>query len=404
MTAIGVALPPQSDSWQLPDGVQVLGAAETALLESLRRELLDLFHCWGYDCVSLPLLEYSDSWPDSLGQDLRRLGFVFSDPLSDRDLRLRADITPQTARLDARSEVAGVTRLCYGGPVVHRLPRRWQATREPFQMGAELYGDRCTAADAELIALMMEAAVLAECRRPCLDLGHVGIYRLLCRRADLDAAVEKRIFNALQCKSTTDLKAAMPADLPSELADPLMALAQLHGDESVIDSARLRLGGCGSEVIAMLDELERVLELLHGRLDSLRCYIDLGELRGYRYHTGLVFAVYADGHGAPLANGGRYDGMGAYFGRGRPAAGFSTELHALCAAGTRKPAATAAIFVAAENLQRPGCAARVGQLRNQGHRVICGLERELPPDRCDRCIEWRDGEWQLVDIPAAQKL
>lgn len=314
------------DRWLLPDGIEEVLPPEAARIEAARRQVLDLFHRWGYEFVVTPHIEYLESLLTGAGQDLDLRTFKVTDPASGRLMGFRADITPQVARMDAHSlRREGPSRLCYAGSVLHAQPRALSTSRSPIQLGAELYGDPSPASDVEVISLMLEMLEMAEVPDVHMDLGHVGIYRGLARAAGLSGEVEQQLFDALQRKAVDEVE-ALTADLPAELRGMLRALAELCGGRDALEQGRARLAAAPADVQVALNELIEIADSLAGRFPGLPLYFDLGELRGYHYHTGVVFAAFVPGVGQSIAQGGRYDDIGADFGRARPATGFSTDL------------------------------------------------------------------------------
>ncbi len=299
------------DRWQLPDGIEEVLPARAATVERLRRRLLDAYRGWGYQLVIPPLMEYTESLLIGLGQDLDLLTFKLTDQLSGRTLGVRADITPQVARIDAHSLAQpGITRLCYAGSTLHTRPKSLLASRSPIQVGAELYGDASLAADIEIVSLMLATLEVAGIGAEItLDLGHVGVYEAVLASAGLSPEQEATVFDALQRKSVPDLKLAL-AEVEPHAADLIIALVDLHGDDRVLARARELLGEHAPAAMAAVDVLDQAAEEIRRQRPELDIYFDLAELRGYHYHTGLVFAAYVRGHGQALANGGRYDNVG----------------------------------------------------------------------------------------------
>ena len=326
------------DHWQLPDGMEEVLPAQAESVEALRRTLLDLYRSWGYRLVIPPLMEFTESLLVGLGEDLDLLTFKLTDQLSGRTLGIRADITPQVARIDAHSLAEeGVTRLCYAGSTLHTRPKSLLASRSPIQVGAELYGDDSPGADVEIVRLMLATLAAAGLTGITLDLGHVGIYEAVLATAGLSGEQEKTVFDALQRKSVPDLRLALAGVEPASAA-LIIALVDLHGDETVLGDARALFAASVPDALAGVDALQEVACAIRRQLPDLDIYFDLAELRGYHYHTGLVFAAYVAGCGQALANGGRYNDVGAVFGRARPATGFATDLKALM---TMLPTSTA---------------------------------------------------------------
>ena len=384
------------DRWQLPDGIEEVLPAQAATVEQLRRRLLDMFRSWGYELVIPPLVEFTDSLLSGLGQDLDLLTFKLTDQLSGRSMGVRADITPQVARIDAHSLAAeGVSRLCYAGSTLHTRPKSLMASRSPIQLGAELYGDDSLAADVEVIRLMLATLDAAELDAAyTLDLGHVGVYEAVLASADLDDAQEALIFDCLQRKSVPDLLLALD-DVPEDIATLIIGLVDLHGDDEVLAVARELFADRAPEALIAVDALQDVATDIRRQRPDLSIYFDLAELRGYHYHTGIVFAAYVPGHGQALANGGRYNGVGEVFGRSRPATGFATDLKSLMDLLPATSEGQGAISMPdSDDLE---LLAKVAQLRAQGEIVINSLSSE-PDCRCDRELMESDGEWIVQKI------
>lgn len=383
------------DRWQLPDGVEEVLPEQALVVERLRRELLDLYRSWGYQLVIPPLMEFTESLLIGLGRDLDLLTFKMTDQISGRTLGIRADITPQVARIDAHSLAQpGVTRLCYAGSILHTRPQSLLASRSPIQLGAELYGDDSLAADVEVISLMLATLECAGLTEVTLDLGHVGIYGAVLRAAQLTLEQEAEVFDALQRKSRPDL-----AQVLDGLAEPTVALItsllDLHGDASVLERARNQLANAAPEALDAVVALEAVAAAVKKRHPALAIYFDLAELRGYHYHTGMVFAAYVPGHGQALANGGRYNDVGKVFGRARPATGFAADLKSLMnlcpAAGFDSGA------ISAPANDTPELLACVAALRAAGEVVINSLGAD-PDPRCDRQLVEVAGEWLVQPL------
>lgn len=278
------------DRWLLPDGIEEILPPEAARIEIARRKVLDLFQNWGYEFVVTPHIEYLESLLSAASEDLDLRTFKVVDPLSGRQMGFRADITPQVARIDAHAlRRNGPSRLCYAGSVLHAKPRALSTSRSPIQLGAELYGDASTSSDVEVISLMLAMLELWQVPDIHMDLGHVGIYRGLARAAGLSGDAEQQLFDALQRKALDEV-VELTASLPAELATMLRALVGLCGGREVLGEARQVLARAPAPVLAALDELLDIAERLAARFPELPLYFDLGELRGYHYHTGVVFA------------------------------------------------------------------------------------------------------------------
>ena len=311
--------------WLLPEYIEDLLPPDAWRVEMARRQLLDLFRERGFQLVMPPLLEYVESLQTGTGRDMDLLTFRLVDQLTGRQLGLRADITLQAARIDAHGmNHQGVNRLCYAGSILHTRPEGLNQSREPYQLGAEIYGLEGLAGDIEIQELMLEALKRAGVSRVTLDVGHVGLFRGLAGLAKLDEKSEAEWFEALQNKDVPALK-SLAAALNSSVGAALCRLPELNGDRKVLALARTQLPDV-PEIQGALAQLEAVADHFDGRVPM---NFDLAELRGYHYHSGLVFAAYAPGYSDAVARGGRYDEIGRVFGRARPATGFSLDLREL---------------------------------------------------------------------------
>ena len=389
------------DRWLLPDGIEEVLPPEAARVEAARRQVLDLFQRWGYEFVVTPHIEYLESLLTGAGQELDLRTFKVIDPLSGRQMGFRADITPQVARMDAHSlRREGPSRLCYAGSVLHAKPRALSTSRSPIQLGAELYGDASPASDIEVISLLVETLELAAVPNVHMDLGHVGIYRGLAQAAGLSGAAEQELFDALQRKAMDEIEALTEAS-PAGLRAMLRSLAELCGGREVLDLAQAALVEAPESVHAALDELVSIADALELRYPELPLYFDLGELRGYNYHTGVVFAAFVPGEGGAIAQGGRYDDTGAVFGRARAATGFSTDLKTLVSLGDMSlPAPPVGVWAPDSHDLYLWQAVR--RLRADGERVVQALpgqtQAQAQEAGCDRVLVQRDGLWQVVAL------
>lgn len=388
-----------ADRWLLPDGVEEILPAEAKPLEHLRRQLLDLYSTWGYDMVIPPLLEYTDSLLIGLGRDVDLLTFKVTDQLTGRTLGIRADITPQTARMDAHSFTrTGANRLCYAGHVVHTKPKNPLATRTPIQAGVEFYGEASVAADIEVVSLLLESLRLAHLPKLHIDLGHVGIYRALAQQAGLSPAQEDEFFDLLQRKAMTEIHAWVAANISDvALAELLLALPGMAGDKSILVKAHARFEAAAPGAVVAVDELLAVAAVIEQRYPEAEMYFDLGELRGYHYLTGLVFAAFAPGYGNPIASGGRYDHIGEVFGRARPATGFAVDITAVSKLGLLAPVASAAILVLASDDPQQWLA--IQALRAQGERVVSAADISVAEELgCNRQLVLVGGDYKVVSL------
>ncbi len=323
------------EQWMLPEGVDETLPPLAWQMEALRRRLLDHFRKNGYELILPPLIEHLDTLLTGTAQGLERQTFKLTDPASGRLLGLRADMTPQAARIAARRYAdRAVVRLCYLGSVLRTEADSPGGPRSPRQVGCELFGVPGVEGDLEVLALLRATLRLAGVRKIHLDLGHVGIYRALTAKLGLDADAEGALFGILQRKSHPDLNEfASGRRLKPRQVAAISQLMDLNGDVSVIARAREVLNTGGDAVGEALDVLERIVAELARSRPAVSIHVDLAELRGYRYHTGTVFAAFVPGHGREIARGGRYDGVGAAFGAARPATGFSADLNELLRLG-----------------------------------------------------------------------
>ncbi|HET6720343.1 MAG TPA: ATP phosphoribosyltransferase regulatory subunit [Rhodocyclaceae bacterium] len=382
-------------NWLLPEHIADALPREAAQIESLRRRLLDHFRVHGYEFVMPPLLEYLDSLLSGAGQDLDLRTFKIVDQLSGRTMGVRADMTPQVARIDAHLlNRQGVSRLCYCDSVLHTLPASMTATREPIQAGAELYGFAGLDADVEVIRLMADSLHACGLTNFRIDAGHVGVFKGLLADTGVSAELEAQLFAALQGKDVPALT-ELVAGLPAELAQALVALPALYGGREVLVRARAVLPA-KSGIVAALAALEQVL----AAVGDLPIAFDLADLRGYHYHSGIVFAAYAQGFAGAVALGGRYDGVGQAFGRARPATGFSLDLRELA---RLVPASGVAEAILAPSDSDPALLAKISEQRHLGQVVIRRLPGELANEgpRCTRQFIQQGGQWVIVPVAAA---
>jgi len=400
------------DRWLLPDGVEEILPVEAMKLETLRRRLLDLYDCWGYDLVITPLIEYLDSLLVGSSHDLDLHTFKITDQLSGRMMGIRADITPQVARIDAHSlHRDGPVRLCYADSVLHTRPRGLLASRVPIRIGAELFGHSGTAADVELICLMYKTLAAAEIDDIQIVLGHVGIFRTLVAAAQLSADAERELFDALQRKAYEEIDSLLTQNAADEeLSSMLRDLSRLNGDESVLQTALQKFSNAPDAVQRELAELAEIAAQVRKQLPELMLGFDLCELRGYEYHTGIVFAAYSPRYGRALAKGGRYDSIGQVYGRARPASGFDSDLKTLARLSPAAACLRCGVFAPAD--EDESLTALISVLRAAGERVIISLEniheqsgentvmdrRQLQELNCDRQILRIDGNWQVMKL------
>ncbi len=382
-------------TWLLPEYIEDVLPAEAARLELFRRQLLDLFRVHGYQYVMPPMMEYVESLLTGTGHDLDIATFKVVDQLTGRLMGLRADTTPQAARIDAHMlNHQGVSRLCYAGTVLRTKPDGLARTREPLQLGAELYGHAGIESDIEVQRLMIKALQLLGLEQVVLDLSHVAIFAALAHTAQLESSQEADLQAALQTKDVARVR-QLVTNLPQKSQEAFVALTRLHGGSEVLQMAREQLPH-SDELFSALDALAAVADTLSS--DQVMVTFDLSELRGYHYHSGMVFAAYATGYAGPIALGGRYDDVGAAFGRARAATGFSLDLRgALQALGP----ASLATAILAPAVSDAALVAAVEHLRAQGEIVVetlPGAPVYAHEMACDRTLQHVAGQWQVVAL------
>lgn len=388
----------QKNSWLLPDGIEEILPEEAKHLENLRRRLLDMFACWGYELVIPPFIDFLDSLLTGSGHDLELQTFKLTDQLSGQLLGIRADMTPQVARIDAHNlKQEWPTRLCYVGTILHTRGDPLEKTRSPMQIGAELYGHAGRESDVEVICLMLEMLALTGLQNVHLDLGHVGIYRALSRQAGFSPVQESALFDVLQRKARPELQELMEEyTIEDGLKAMFLKLPQLNGGFEVIEKARTALQGASDELKRALADLEAIAQQLTARFPGLPISFDLAELRGYHYHTGAVFSAFVPSVGREIARGGRYDNIGAVFGRARPATGFSADLKLLSTLERQSALEQPPVRIFAPYRDDSVLNEKIRDLRAQGLTVVqqlpgqAGTARELG---CTSILEQDHHNW-----------
>jgi ATP phosphoribosyltransferase regulatory subunit len=381
--------------WLLPEDIADVLPAEARKVESLRRSILDLYQSYGYELVAPPILEFLDSLLMGTGSDLNLQTFKLVDQLSGRTLGLRADITPQVARIDAHLlNRAGVTRLCYAGSVAHARTPVGSSAREQLQLGAEIYGCASWEADFEAISLLLKTLGLAGLSKVYLDLSHAGILTGILDGQALDKESIEELYDLLQSKDRPRLT-QWASRVPAKTAQALMALTELNGPcAEVLAKARKALPKHASIDMA-LNDLERLLTASANLFTGLELSMDLSDLRGYQYHSGVMFAAYVEKLPQPIARGGRYDHVGQAFGRSRPATGFSLDLLTLANLSSLDVRRMA---IAAPWLDDDALNAAIAQLRNRGEvviQVLAGGEVESAEYVCDRELVKQGNSWEV---------
>jgi ATP phosphoribosyltransferase regulatory subunit len=390
--------------WLLPDGVEEILPAEAHKLETLRRQLLDLYESWGYQLVITPLIEYLDSLLVGSSSDLDLDTFKITDQLSGRTMGIRADITPQAARIDAHClNREGPVRLCYADNVLHTRPRGLMTSRVPIRIGAELYGHSGVECDIELVCIMHETLQAVELSDVHIVLGHVGIFRTLLGEANLDEDTERSLFEAVQRKAHDEIDEILnSSEIDQKLRQMLLQLTRLSGDETILKEAKKVFASAPASVATELDELVAIADGVKKRLPEIVLCFDLCELRGYEYHTGIVFAAYTPNYGRAVAKGGRYDHIGEVFGRARPASGFDSDLKVLAKLSNKIFKCKAAIIV--PNNNDANLLELVETLRRQGEIVVTWFgdaklsRQDCAEQNCDRHIVNKNGAWIVESL------
>ncbi|MFK7794859.1 MAG: ATP phosphoribosyltransferase regulatory subunit [Gammaproteobacteria bacterium] len=386
--------------WLLPAGIEEVLPENAAILESYRRKSLDLFASWGYQLVIPPFIEFLDSLLVGECEDLNLQTFKLTDQLSGRTMGVRADMTPQVARIDAHMlKSESPSRLCYCGTVLNTRPETAGGTRSPLQIGAELYGHSGIASDVEIISLMTTTLYASGIDQVLLDLGHTGIFEALMKSANLTQQLEADLFSMLQRKSTPDIETLLESvDCSSEFKQAILNLVNLHGSSEILKQAREQLKIGGKELLQCIEYTENLSSALS--LSNTKIHYDLAESRGYHYQQGIVFTAFCANSGDELARGGRYDNIGETFGRARPATGFSSDLRRLITASNHQTAKTAGAIYAPQ-VNDSNLAITVAELRAQGEVVINGLSEntnEASLVGCTRTLHNKNNKWVVKDL------
>ena len=387
------------NSWILPEGIEEILPPRAEQMDRLCREIIDLYTTWGYQLVIPPMIEYMDSLLSGTGKDLDLQIFKLTDQLSGRLMGVRADTTPQVARIDAHNLKRDVpTRLCYLGTVLHTRPENTGGNRSPLQVGAELYGHKGIESDIEVLCLMIETIKKAGLENIHVDLGHVGIYNNLIQLAMLDEDSESALFDVLQRKAMPELNEMISAGmLPAEVGKMFKALITSIGSIEDFREATDLFETISPEIKDCLNDLQSMAEMVSKRMPEVSLNFDLSELRGYHYHTGIVFTAYVPGYGQGIAFGGRYDDIGSAFGHARPATGFSTDIKTLLGLNNKNIESRCGIY--APRSDDPDQEQAIINLRSQGEIVICelaGQDDTAENMGCDRRLELQAGQWTVV--------
>lgn len=389
----------ETERWLLPEGIDELLPEQAEQIEFLRRSILKLYQRWGYRYVMTPMVEYLESLLVGAGNDVDRYTFRLIDQMTGRLLGVRADITPQVSRIDSHRMVHdGPSRLCYAGPVLLTKSRELGGSRNPIQIGAELYGHEGIESDIEVLELMLSSLDRCGLRSVSLDLGHVGIFRQLINQYQIDKSLESSLFNALQRKAKPEIQTLLSGLTPS-CQQVFSSLVDLNGGEEVLAAAREKLGNANKAVLDALQELENIYAGLKKRRSEINIHFDLAELRGYSYHTGVVFGAYVPEYWQAIAQGGRYDEVGKVFGRARCATGYSMDLRAICRLLPDYSNNDIKIFAPCDDDAE--LEAKIHTLREAGETVI----RELPDQQadarqmgCQRILVKQNNSWSVEDL------
>jgi len=396
---------PSNNRWLLPDGVQETLPPDAQAVELLRQKILRTYHSWGYDLVMPAMIEYMDSLLTGTAHSLDTKTFALVDQLSGKQMGVRSDMTPQVARIDAHLladdlHKPRISRLCYCGHLLHAQGEGITSSRTPLQIGAEIFGADSIAADIEVVSLMIETLHTAALKNISIDIGHVGIFRSLVRDTSLDIDQENRLFDMLQRKSIPELQQYLrELSIDDQLRNQFHQLALLNGDISILQQARNVYADCSDGLHQSIDHMEAVIEAVQSRFPRTLIHCDLSELRGYSYHTGLVFAAFLPGQGKEIARGGRYDDVGSVFGNARPATGFSADLinlYQLAGASSKQESGILAPEKDDVELDKI-----IQTLRQDGQRVIVdvsGGSSNPQHQQCNRKLVRQADGWVVVPI------
>jgi len=386
--------------WILPQGIEEALPQQAIRLEQLRRKLLDLYAGWGYKLVIPPFIDHLESLLTGAGHDLDLQTFKLVDQVSGRTLGIRADMTPQVARIDAHQlQREAPTRLCYIGTVLRARPDSFGGSRSPMQVGAELYGHAGVESEVEILELMLQTFKACAIDDVYLDLGNVDIFRNLSLQAGLDAGDESRLFELLQRKAVAEIEALVASlHIDASLQNMIAGLTGLNGGPATVERARELLKNAGDNVNAAIDYLDQVAAGVSRHNPGVNIVFDLAELHGYHYQTGVVFAAFVPRLGTEIARGGRYDDIGRIFGRARAATGFSTDLKIL--AGLSKCDARLPARVCAPPAEDAALDAKIDELRAGGYsvmRLLPGQTGDAAAMACEHELVLVDGHWNLLD-------
>ncbi len=390
----------KNNRWLLPEGIEEILPPKAIELEQLCRQLIDLLSSWGYEFVLPPMIEYLESLLTGTGEDLDLQTFKLTDQLNGRLMGFRADMTPQVARIDSHLLKKSVpTRLCYLGSVLHTRPSKSGETRAPLQVGAELYGHSGIASDMEIVKLMLETLSVAGIEKTYLDLGHIGIFQTLCDQSTLDKQQQSDVFDILQRKAKDELKAKLKElNIKDKASLSLLELIEMNGDNAVLDEAATCFNNISEEIMNAISELKTLVESIQQH-SNVNINIDLAELRGYHYHTGMIYTAFVHGKGEGIAFGGRYDDIGKTFGRARPATGFSTDVKSLLKYRNYQHVQAEKIFAPCHD--DAGLENEINSLRSNGRivvRELNGQQASAVEMDCTHELILLNGEWSVTEV------
>ena len=385
--------------WLLPEGVDEILPPRAMLLEQMCRKLIDLFSSWGYEFVIPPMMEYLESLLTATGEDLDLQTYKITDQLSGRLMGIRADITPQVARIDAHLLKRNIpTRLCYLGSVLHSRTNNSGDSRSPLQLGAELFGHEGVSSDIEIVKLMLATLDAVRISNICLDVGHIGIFRSLISKSQLNSMQESEVFEIVKRKAKDELKIFYKKlKINDDSSKAMLDLIALHGDAGILDDAIHAFDKLSPDIRKYVNEVKTLTDSIIDKFD-VSINIDLSELRGYNYHTGMIYTAFVPNEGKGIAFGGRYDDIGSAFGKARPATGFSTDMKQLLELQNISEDTPDKIFAPVDDndsLQK-----KITELREQGKIVIQELEGQNATAKemnCNQTLVCENDQWVVKE-------
>jgi len=385
--------------WLLPEGVDEILPPRAILLEQMCRKLIDLFSSWGYEFVIPPMMEYLESLLTATGEDLDLQTYKITDQLSGRLMGIRADITPQVARIDAHLLKRNIpTRLCYLGSVLHSRTNNSGDSRSPLQLGAELFGHEGVSSDIEIVKLMLATLDAVRISNICLDVGHIGIFRSLISKSQLNSMQESEVFEIVKRKAKDELKIFYKKlKINDDSSKAMLDLIDLHGDAGILDDAIHAFDKLSPDIRKYINEVKTLTDSIIDKFD-VSINIDLSELRGYNYHTGMIYTAFVPNEGKGIAFGGRYDDIGSAFGKARPATGFSTDMKQLLELQNISEDTPDKIFAPVDDndsLQK-----KITELREQGKIVIQELEGQNATAKemnCSQTLVCENDQWVVKE-------